>query len=66
MTLYEIKKYKYGTRGAVANYGGGYTAEDLKTILRGYRKDAELSDERTACYIRNGSSFYYIVDSYTR
>ena len=38
MTYYEISKHFYDSE-EVHNYGGGYTAEDVKQIMKGLKKE---------------------------
>lgn len=63
MELYEISKFEYN-RGKIANYGGGYTAEDVKTVLKGYKPEIIEHDENTRFFTRKGSKFFYIVTKY--
>lgn len=63
MKLYEIIKCEYG-KETRANYGGGYTADDLKTVLKGYKEEKIDFDPTNSFYTRKGSRYFYIVTEY--
>lgn len=64
MTYYEIRKYKEGTQKPVANYGGGYTEEEVKAVMKGYRKEIIEFDPNVIIYMRRNCKYYYIVEKY--
>ncbi len=51
---YRITKVNYITEKE-QNYGGGYTAEDVKSITKGYHFNG-------CFYNRVGSKYFYIVE----
>lgn len=63
MKLYEIIKCEYGSETR-ANYGGGYTADDLKSLLKGYKREIIEFDTKNCFYTRKGSKYFYIVTEY--
>lgn len=57
MKTYKITKINAETERTI-DYGGGYSAEDVKTITKGYKQDPEFKE----MYNRFGSKYMYIVD----
>lgn len=58
---YHVKKFDVMADKVVANYGGGYTSDDVKSIVRGYKMTSEICGERMY-YTRKGCKYMYLVD----
>lgn len=43
------------------NYGGGYTEEDVKMIVKGFKQDKEFSFLNTVAYTRKNSTKMFFV-----
>lgn len=66
MKYYEIVRHTYNDKEARDNYGGGYTAEEVKAVLKGYKREPLEFDPTTCFYTRKGSKYFYIVSEYER
>jgi hypothetical protein len=55
--FYRVTKID-STTGNEIEYGGGYTADDVKAITKGYAQDKTIKD----FYNRAGSRYFYIVE----
>lgn len=54
--------YKGDAKGNLGgDYGPGYTEEEVKQIIRGYKKDDRYSDEHATAYTRGHTRFIYFV-----
>ena len=63
MKYYEISKHYYDSE-EVHNYGGGYTAEEVKQIMKGLKKETLDFDPLTTFYTRRNMKYFYIVNEY--
>lgn len=62
-TTYKIEKWDMNARKCVANYGGGYTEEDVKDIMKSkcYKKCELISSSFETAYDRKGSKYIYFA-----
>ena len=58
-TYYAVEKYEIATGRIIANYGGGYTMEDVKAICRGYKPNEFFPD----MWERKNGKFIFTVTS---
>jgi len=57
---YRIEKWTTeGESKCVGNYGGGYTDQDVKDLIKGYRKTEKVGDIQF--YQRRGSNTLWMV-----
>lgn len=57
---YRIEKWDTkGESKCVGNYGGGYTEDDVKALIRGYKKTDKIGDIQF--YQRKGSWTLWMV-----
>ena len=62
MKTYRIVKTKY--KGDVINYGGGYTEEDVKSIVpKSYKADKAFSTDERKYYFSKNANVCYIVEA---
>lgn len=64
---YKIEKWDMNARKCVANYGGGYTEDDVKSIMKGqgYKKYDLISSDFETAYNRKGSRYVYFATQET-
>ena len=56
---YRIERYDYN--GFTTSYGGGFTEQEVKEIVKGYSYDADLSDEHFTYYTRKNGQRMFVV-----
>lgn len=59
MRTYQIELWT--PAGKEKDYGGGYTAADIRTITRGWKIDNEFTNSRETIYTRRGSKKVFFV-----
>ena len=67
MDTYKVKVHYLDGSDLVDDYGGGYTADDLRSILKGYKEDKDLrftiNGLTTRFYSRaNGKKMFEVIE----
>ena len=62
MKTYEIESWTSVGKGKnYKDYGGGYTAADVRAITRGWTIDNDFTNSREMVYTRKGSTKVFFV-----
>ena len=60
MATYKIEVWT--TKEHTQDYGGGYTAEEVRLITKGWKPDKEFSFGSTVAYTRKNSTKMFFVE----
>lgn len=56
---YRIERYDYN--GFSTSYGGGFSEQEMKEIIKGYTYDTDLSNEHFSYYTRKNGTKMFVV-----
>lgn len=58
---YRVEKYNWNTGAKVADYGGECTEKDVKDLIKGCKRNYELTNEYQAVYERKNTVYLIFV-----